>query len=106
MASNPTGDTTSAPHPDEYIGNTIVPCAVVSVGLASVFVALRFYSRGVVLRRLGLEDWFILVSLVSRIPSTKEKTLLGLTCSQVFAVGSMSGTIASESTDQHDAKGL
>lgn len=65
MASNPIGDGESAPYPDEYIGGPVVPCAVISTSLAAVFVGLRFYTRGVMLRRLGLSDWFILVSLVS-----------------------------------------
>lgn len=65
MASNPIGDGESAPYPDEYIGGTVVPCAVISTSLAAVFVGLRFYTRGVMLRRLGLSDWLILVSLVS-----------------------------------------
>lgn len=64
MASNPAGEAESAPYPDEYTGQSVVPCAVVSTGLAAVFVGLRLYTRGVILRRLGLEDWFILVSLV------------------------------------------
>ncbi|SPO06082.1 uncharacterized protein DNG_08771 [Cephalotrichum gorgonifer] len=62
-------------YPDEFIGQSVVPCAVVSTGLAAMCVGLRFYARGAILRRLGLEDWFILGSLI-------------------FAVGSMSGTIA------------
>ena len=58
----------SAPDPDEYAGQTVLPCAVVSTGLAAAFVGLRFYTRGAMLRRLGLSDWLILVSLVREFP--------------------------------------
>ncbi|KAL2111035.1 hypothetical protein VUR80DRAFT_392 [Thermomyces stellatus] len=32
-----------------------------------MFVGLRFYTRGLMLRRLGLSDWLILLSLVSSV---------------------------------------
>jgi len=67
-------DKSTPSFPDTFHGQTVIPCAIVSAGLATLFVGCRFYTRGVILRRLGKEDWFILVSLL-------------------FTLGSMAGTI-------------
>lgn len=75
MADNTTVDVTDVP--DEYIGQSVVPCAVISTAVAAAFVGLRFYTRGIILRRLGLEDWFILVSLVS-LSDGERSRLVGL----------------------------
>ncbi|KEZ40412.1 hypothetical protein SAPIO_CDS8279 [Scedosporium apiospermum] len=43
MADNTTVDVTDVP--DEYIGQSVVPCAVISTAVAAAFVGLRFYTR-------------------------------------------------------------
>lgn len=35
---------------------------------ALIFVALRFYTRGVILKAIGKDDWAILVATVSVLP--------------------------------------
>lgn len=45
-----------------YQGN-IIGCAVATWAVAAVFVGLRFYLRGHLMKVLGREDWTILVSL-------------------------------------------
>lgn len=48
-------------------GKEVIGLAVVAVLLAGIFVALRFYTRGVWLRVLGREDWSIGLALVSHL---------------------------------------
>lgn len=43
----------------------IIVCAVVTAVIGSVFVALRFYTRRVIVYVLGWEDWLILAAQVS-----------------------------------------
>ncbi|KXX73942.1 hypothetical protein MMYC01_209435 [Madurella mycetomatis] len=53
----------SNPH-DSYQAN-IIACAAITWSIGATFVALRFYTRGYLLRNvLGPEDWFVLVALV------------------------------------------
>lgn len=49
---------------DSYQTN-IIACAAITWSIGAIFVALRFYTRGYLLRNvLGAEDWFVLVALV------------------------------------------
>lgn len=51
--------------PNVYYGQPIIPVVVLCLLLTTTFVALRFWSRGVILRALGIEDAFLLVAWVS-----------------------------------------
>jgi hypothetical protein len=51
--------------PNVYYGQPIIPVVVLCLLLTTTFVALRFWSRGVILRSLGIEDAFLLVAWVS-----------------------------------------
>jgi hypothetical protein len=42
----------------------VIACAVLTVSFAAIFVALRFYTRWKIVKMIGGEDWFILVSLI------------------------------------------
>ncbi|CAI4214399.1 unnamed protein product [Parascedosporium putredinis] len=46
----------------DSLSGSIIACAVVSFVVSGLMVGLRFYSRGVVTRVLGREDWCILVA--------------------------------------------
>lgn len=46
------------------LGGNIIACAVITWIIAAIFVGLRFYTRGTIIRSLGPSDWCILVSLV------------------------------------------
>lgn len=46
-----------------YQGN-VVACAVATWVIAAIFVSLRFYLRGHLIKVLGREDWMILLALV------------------------------------------
>ena len=48
----------------------VIGLAVAWVLLAAVIVSLRFYTRGILLRVLGCEDWLIGLALVSRISAS------------------------------------
>ncbi|KAL2270786.1 hypothetical protein VTJ83DRAFT_157 [Remersonia thermophila] len=48
--------------PNAYYGDPVIPLAVVCVALTTLFVGLRLWSRGVILRALGLEDLFLVLS--------------------------------------------
>jgi hypothetical protein len=63
--------------------------AVVLVTLSTVFVALRFVSRGRILRIFGPTDWFMLVTLVGAAKDSHRviKSPI-LTWRQVFALAS------------------
>lgn len=50
------------PH-DSRQGN-IIAASVVTWVIAAVFVGLRFYTRGRIVRALNSSDWCILISLV------------------------------------------
>jgi hypothetical protein len=52
----------SDPH-ETYQAN-IIACAAITFAIGTIFVALRFYTRGCLLHVLGAEDWCILASLV------------------------------------------
>jgi hypothetical protein len=63
--SNSTGlAPTHLPDPAEWNGYSTAPCAAIALGLAVIAVALRFWARAGIVRLTGLEDWFILTSLV------------------------------------------
>jgi hypothetical protein len=57
-------------NPHESQQASIIACGAVTFAIGTLFVALRFYTRGWLLHVLGAEDWVILVSLV----------FAGLTC--------------------------
>lgn len=42
----------------------VIACCVISTVVGTVFVALRFYTRRVLINVLGVEDWFILLAQV------------------------------------------
>lgn len=44
-------------------GARVFACALVLSVIASTAVALRFISRGYILRVIGLTDWFLLLTL-------------------------------------------
>lgn len=48
----------------DSLSGSIIACAVVSFVVSGLMVGLRFYSRGVVTRVLGREDWCVLVAWV------------------------------------------
>lgn len=48
------------------ISATVIVCDAVMIFFAALAVLLRFHVRGQLLRTLKIEDWLILVSLVSR----------------------------------------
>ncbi|KAL2261436.1 hypothetical protein VTK26DRAFT_4180 [Humicola hyalothermophila] len=51
--------------PNQSYQVNIIACAVITWVIGATFVALRFYTRGCLLRNvLGAEDWLILVALV------------------------------------------
>jgi hypothetical protein len=75
MASN--GTATEAPPPvftppmlpdplpvDRSYQADVIACCVICCVIGTVFVALRFYTRRVLLNVLGWEDWFILLAHV------------------------------------------
>lgn len=57
-----TVDVSKLPH--DNIQPNIIACAVVTWVIAAVFVALRFYTRGLIIRVLGWTDWCIFLALV------------------------------------------
>ena len=42
----------------------IIVCSVITAVVGTIFVGLRFYARGVCMRVLALEDYFILIAQV------------------------------------------
>ena len=60
----PTGPPFGISGPERSYSADIIACSVVTAVIGSVFVGLRFYTRGVLLRVLGLEDWLILFAQV------------------------------------------
>lgn len=63
MSNNGTYMTGSDDLDESYQGN-IVACAAATWAIAAVFVALRFFLRGYLMKVLGREDWTILISLL------------------------------------------
>lgn len=60
----------SMPDPAEAIpdyGQPIIPVAVVTIALSTLFVALRVWSRAVILHVWALEDWLLLCGWVCAI---------------------------------------
>lgn len=52
-------------NPSETYQTNIIVCAVITWVIGFTFVALRFYTRGILLHNvLGIEDWFILLALI------------------------------------------
>lgn len=54
----------SAPVRTESNGPLVTGVAVGFLSAAAVFMALRFYTRGVILKNIGKDDWTMLVALV------------------------------------------
>ncbi|KAL2144620.1 hypothetical protein VTI28DRAFT_8831 [Corynascus sepedonium] len=50
------------PDPNIYFGQPIVPVVVITIVLSTLSVALRFWSRAVILRTVALEDAFIFLA--------------------------------------------
>jgi hypothetical protein len=47
------------------VAREVIACAVVMIVLAAAIVGLRTYCRAYVLRKMGKDDWVIIVGLVS-----------------------------------------
>ncbi|KAF6807180.1 integral membrane protein [Colletotrichum sojae] len=58
------------PNPSEWNGGSVLPVAVISAAVATIFVAMRFYTRARILRTVMWDDWFILASLVFAIATS------------------------------------
>jgi hypothetical protein len=56
--------TMSAPVRTESTGPLVTGVAVGFLSAAAVFMALRFYTRGAILKNIGKDDWTMLVALV------------------------------------------
>lgn len=54
----------SAPVRTESNGPLVTGVGVGFLSAAAVFVALRFYTRGAILKNIGKDDWTMLVALV------------------------------------------
>ena len=48
-----------------YLGPTLLGVAFSLLAVSTIFVALRFYCRQFIVRKIGTDDWIILVALVS-----------------------------------------
>ena len=48
-----------------YLGPILLGVAFSLLAVSTIFVALRFYCRQFIVRRIGADDWIILVALVS-----------------------------------------
>ena len=46
------------------LSQLVIACAIVCLVVSGLIVGLRFYSRGVITKVLGREDWCILVAWV------------------------------------------
>lgn len=55
------------PDGDRNRGYQSIIVSAISTGLAFVFVVLRLYVRAIMAKRLGLDDLFIVLGLVSTI---------------------------------------
>ena len=49
---------------DAFFGEPVTIVAVVTIVLSTLFVGMRFWSRGVIIRVISLEDWFLLLGWV------------------------------------------
>lgn len=58
----PFPDFAALPH-DNYKAN-LYASSVICWAIAAIFVAMRFYTRGIIIRVLGPSDWCILLALV------------------------------------------
>lgn len=63
--------------PRNHADQLAITCSVIG-GVAWIAIALRFYTRIFIVRRIGKDDWTILVSLVS-IELTEESYLPTIT---------------------------
>lgn len=64
MSNNGTTYMTGSDDLNESYQGNVVACAASTWAIAAVFVALRFFLRGYLMKVLGREDWTILVSLL------------------------------------------
>lgn len=70
MSSGPAAPPPSTGPPIGLVGGDrsyqpdIIACAVVTAVISSVFVGLRFYTRGHLLHVLGWDDWLLLLAQV------------------------------------------
>lgn len=46
------------------LSNVVIACTIVCLVVAAIAVAIRFYTRTVVVRALAAEDWFVLAAWV------------------------------------------
>lgn len=57
-------DTTPAHNNHDSLVPTLIVVSVITFVLATAFVAMRFYARGVLRRMLGWDDWIMLMAWV------------------------------------------
>lgn len=66
--SNATGGNATGMGPPEdpvvFFGEPVIAVAVVTIVLSSLFIGMRFWSRGVILGIFALEDWFLLLGWI------------------------------------------
>lgn len=78
----PTGPPIGIHGPERSYSTDIIVCSVITSVIGCVFVGLRFYTRIVIRRVLGLEDWLILIAQVrvESVPRSyvKERALLAI----------------------------
>lgn len=55
-------DPATAPH--DNLKANLYACIIICWIVAAIFVGLRFYTRGILIRALGVSDWFILLALL------------------------------------------
>ncbi|KAK3395257.1 hypothetical protein B0H63DRAFT_386009 [Podospora didyma] len=61
---------TSKSVPTDTLAPTVIACTTIMLCLSLLAVALRFYTRGKLMRAIGREDWCVLVALFFCIAST------------------------------------
>jgi len=54
----------TAPVSSEYFGQPVLAVAITTIFLSTMFVGMRFWSRTIILRVTGLEDWLLLFGWV------------------------------------------
>lgn len=68
MPVGPTGPPIGIHGPERSYSVDIIVCSVITSVIGTAFVGLRFYTRAVLRRVLGLEDWLILIAQVRAEP--------------------------------------
>ena len=58
---------------NESNATRIIEICISSTAIATFFISLRLYTRAIVLRSVGKEDWFILFAGVGHLEQTNRK---------------------------------